>query len=155
MNAEERRSIGFAYRARPRNRVKSALPTAPPLLRYRQSVDLNFEEMVDADAVDAVDLRQRSALRLRMHHYAVDHEIDLVGADPHFEGIDGFSVGLRFLYRVVGRLWRYGSGCFAVAALDQPRTVLRHYKVQIALLRAFDTAAISRSEEHTSELQSP
>src|ERR1035441_2991792 len=97
MNAEERRSIGLADRARPRNRVKSALPTAPPLLRYRQSVDLNFEEMVDADAVDAVDLRQRSALRLRMHHYAVDHEIDLVGADAHFEGIDGFSVGLRFL----------------------------------------------------------
>src|ERR1017187_2125403 len=113
----------------------------PTLLRYRQAVDLNFEEMVDADAVDAVDLGHSSALRFGVHDYAIDYEINLVGADAHFEGIDGFSVGLRFLNRVVGRLRRYGSGRFAVAAFDQPCTVLRHHKVQIALLRTFDTAA--------------
>jgi hypothetical protein len=41
--------------------------------------------MIDADAVDAVGLRQSAAVRFRMHHLAVDYEIHFVGAHAHFE----------------------------------------------------------------------
>jgi hypothetical protein len=60
--------------------------------------------MIDADTVDAISLRLRSALGFRMHYYAVGHEVDLVSADTHFEGIRGFSTGVRFLHRVAWRL---------------------------------------------------
>src|ERR1035437_2359600 len=132
-------------------------PGAPsvPLLRHVKRVHLNFEKMIDADAVDAVGLRHGSALRFGVYDYAVDDEIDLVGADADFEGVGGFPVGVRFLHGVVGRLWRYGGAGVAGAAFDQPHPVLRDHKVQIALLRTFESAAAKhKAEEHTSELQS-
>ena len=77
---------------------------ASPLLRHRQPVHLNLEQMIDADAVAAVGVGHRSALGFRVHYFAVDHEVDLVGADAHFERIGGFSAGVGFLHRVVWRL---------------------------------------------------
>src|ERR1035438_5134729 len=76
----------------------------PSVLRYSQTVHLNLQEMVDADAVDAVGLRHGAALWLRMHRGAVDHEVDLVGAHAHFEGVDGLPVCTRFRHHIVGRL---------------------------------------------------
>ena len=35
------------------------------LFRHREPVHLSLEEMIDADAVDAVSFRRRSALRRR------------------------------------------------------------------------------------------
>src|SRR6185295_5103860 len=52
-----------------------------------------------------------------------------------------FSGGVRRLNRVVGSIRRDRPGGTAVAALDEPRTVLRHHKVQITLLGAFQSAA--------------
>ena len=74
------------------------------LLRHPNAVDVQFEQVIDADAVDAVGLRQRPSLRLRVHHDPVDHEVDLAGVDAHFEGVGGFSGVIRFLNRVVGRI---------------------------------------------------
>jgi hypothetical protein len=66
--------------------IPSGAVYTSPLLRHRQPVHLNLEEMIDADAVDAVRLRRRFALGFRAHYYAVDHEVHLVRADTHFEG---------------------------------------------------------------------
>src|SRR5262245_6181864 len=52
-------------------------------LRLAESVDVHLEEVVDADAVDAVGLQ--AGLRHRVHDRAVAHEVDLVGADPDLQ----------------------------------------------------------------------
>src|SRR5207248_10840524 len=64
------------------------------LLRHSKPVDLHLEKMIDADAVDTVSFRHRSALGFGVHYCAVNHEVDLVRADAHFERVGGFSAGV-------------------------------------------------------------
>src|SRR5439155_555420 len=58
-----------------------------------------------------------------------------------FENVSGFSAGVGFLHRFACRFRRHVGSRLAVAALDQPRPVLRDQEVQILLLRAFEIAA--------------
>src|SRR5437867_11989460 len=59
----DRQWIGFHHTLVGRRPIAAARLLPPTLLRHRQPVHLNLEKMIDADAVDAVGLRHRSALR--------------------------------------------------------------------------------------------
>src|SRR5437867_6784737 len=104
-----------------------------------QTINLHLELMIDADPVDSI--RLHSGLRRAVHGAAVDHIVDLVAGDAHFERVHRFSTRIGFLDRVVRRLLRNVLGVVAVAPLDQPRAVLRHDEVQVALFRALEVAA--------------
>src|SRR5579862_7993980 len=61
------------------------------LFRNAEAVDVDFEHMVDADAVDAVGLGHGAGFGFGMDDGAVDDEVDLVGADADFKRVGGFA----------------------------------------------------------------
>src|ERR1700730_19379466 len=80
------------------------------LFRDAESVHLHFEEVIDADAVDAVGLRPLPRLRHRLHDRAVDEELDFVRQTANFERIGGSAARVRLLHRVAHRFRRHAFG---------------------------------------------
>jgi hypothetical protein len=69
-------------------------------------------------------------------------EVDLIGAHPYFQRIDGLAGIVRLFHGIVGSSPHHISGSrVAVAILDQPRAVLRYLEVQVLLLGSFKIAA--------------
>src|SRR5579864_3255066 len=87
----------------------SAIATArTALLRDAEAIHMDFEEMVDTNAVNPVGLD--IAARHGIDHGTVDHVVDLVARDPNLQRVGrlpvaaGFSdCGVRRLFRDVGR----------------------------------------------------
>ena len=69
-----------------------------------QNVDVHLEQVIDADAVDAVGLHRNCSSVRGADHRAVDDVCVAtflpVSADAHFERIGGLAVGAGLLHRV-------------------------------------------------------
>src|SRR5436190_14755370 len=83
------------------------LPLSALLLCRGHAVHLNFEHVIDANAVDAVGLRRRSGFRRAVYIGAVDHIIDVVARYPDFEGVGRLSARIRLLHGVARGFFRY------------------------------------------------
>ena len=93
--------------------------------------------MVDADAVDAVGLSDAPVLGCEFITVPLTTKSILSAPTRTSSAFDGLSGSVRLLHGVAGRLGgRLYGGRVAIAALDQPRSVLRHHEVQIACLLA-------------------
>lgn len=77
------------------------------LLRDREPVHLNFQMVVDPDAIDAVGLRRQVGLWRCVYGRTVDEVLDLVRHDAHFERVGGRAAGIGHLHGVVGRFRRH------------------------------------------------
>src|SRR5262249_39474826 len=109
------------------------------LLRDAEPVYMDFELVIDANAVDAV--RLDFASWLRVDHRAVDDVLHFITAYPHFQRVRRLAALVRLLHRIIGCLRRDIRSGVAVALLDQPRPILPDYKIGIALLSALQRAA--------------
>src|SRR5262249_11004177 len=110
-----------------------------PLLREGETVDLDLEQVVDADAVRPVGLH--AGLGRRLHDGAVDDVVDLVGADAYFERVHRLPAGIRFLHGRVRSPRQHIGGDLTGALLHQPRPVLRDQEIGVALIGSLEVAA--------------
>src|SRR5436190_15830514 len=95
--------------------------------------------MVDADAVDAVGLDV--AIGHGVDYGSVNCEVYFVTGDADLQIVDGFAIVAGLFDGVIVGLARDGGSGSAVAAFDEPGTVLRDDEICVGLLGAVESAA--------------